>query len=90
MSDDEYTTADAGAAPPHVAWEVPEVAAGVVLVAFAVLVVGGLIAGIVASTAATGPIPTSRQFIGTAITLGAEWADPLFAVALLAVLGVCW
>lgn len=72
-----------------VIWEAPEIAAIVILVAFGFLVLGGLISGIVASTATT-PAPTTSQFTGAVITQGAEWADPLLAIALLGVTGICW
>jgi hypothetical protein len=71
-----------------VAWEVPEIAAVVVLVAFFALVVGGLAAGIILSTEVGGPAP--RQFTGEAIVFGASWAEPLLAVALLGVVCVGW
>jgi hypothetical protein len=83
-------TGDGGESETILAWEVPEIAAIVVLVAFAVLVVGGLVAGIVASTGANGAFPATRQFTGQAITYGATWAEPLLAIALLAVVALCW
>lgn len=71
----------------RLAWEVPEVAAIVLLAAFGALVLGGLIAGIVASTDI--PIATG-QFIGAVITEVTQWADPLVAIALLGVIGISW
>ena len=74
---------------PRLAWEVPEVAAMAVLVAFTVLAVGGLVAGIVFSTQ-VGGYATSREFAGEAIEFGASWAEPLLAIALLGVVGLSW
>ena len=69
-------------------WEVPEIAAMAVLLAFTALVLGGLVAGILLSTEVSGPVP--RQFIGEAVEFGSSWAEPLLAVALLGVLGLSW
>jgi len=74
----------------RIAWEVPETAAVAVLAAVALLIVGGLGAGIVASTASYGGFTPSGIVLGTAITLGAQWAGPLIAFVLLAVMGMCW
>jgi hypothetical protein len=74
----------------RLAWEVPETAAAAVLVAVAVLMVGGLVAGIVASTTSYGGITPSGVVAGNAISFGATWAGPLLAIALLGVVGLCW
>jgi hypothetical protein len=76
-------------APPRSPWELPEIVAVAVLVAFALLVVGGLVTGILAGTAQNGPSP-GNQLIGLSLQYGTEWAEPLLAVVLLAVLGLCW
>jgi len=81
---------DAFASEARLAWEVPEIAAASVLVAVAALIAGGIVAGIVASTASYGPATPSRLTTGTAISFGSLWAGPLVAVALLAVVGLCW
>jgi hypothetical protein len=61
-----------------------------VLAAVGVLVVGGLVAGIVASTMSYGGITQGGAVAGNAIGFGAGWAEPLLAMALLGVVGVCW
>jgi hypothetical protein len=61
-----------------------------VLVAFFLLVVGGLVTAIVTGTAPNEPPAPGNQFLGTSIQYGTEWAEPLLAVVLLAVLGLCW
>jgi hypothetical protein len=65
-------------------------AAVAVLTAVAILVAGGLIAGIVASTASSGQFGSSRTMAGLAITWGSQWAVPLLAAVLLGVIGLCW
>ncbi len=91
------TDATAADSPDHIAqseerlaWEVPETAAVAVLVAVGVLIVGGLVAGIVASTASYGGITPTGIGTGTAISFGATWAGPLLAIALLGIVGLCW
>jgi len=78
--------------PTHerrLAFEVPEAAAVAILVAFFAIVVGGLAAGIIASTAPQVPLD-QLQNAWNAITFGASWAEPLLAVALLGAVGLCW
>lgn len=87
---DSEKTEDDSEMRPILAWEVPEIAAVVVLVAFAVLALGGLVAGIIFSTSIGGGFPATRQFTGEAITFGAAWAGPLLAIALLGVVGLGW
>ena len=81
-------TEDDSEARATLSWEVPEIAAMAVLLAFAALVLGGLVAGIILSTEVSGPVP--RQVIGEAIEFGSSWAEPLLAVALLSVVGLNW
>jgi hypothetical protein len=77
-------------APHRLPWELPEIVAVAVLVAFVLLVVGGLVTAIVTGTAPNGsPLP-GNQPIGLSLQYGTEWAEPLLAVVLLAVLGLCW
>ena len=71
-------------------WEVPEIAAMVVLIALGALAVGGLVAGIIASSGWSGSFPAPRYVTGEAITFGAAWAEPLLAIALLGVMGLSW
>lgn len=82
---------DGSETQPLLPWEAPEIAAVVVLVAFAALALGGLVAGIIFSTSSIGGgFPVTRQFTGEAITYGATWAGPLLAIALLGVVGLGW
>jgi hypothetical protein len=78
-------TDEPGAPAPK--WEILEFAAAAVLTAVAFVILGGLGGGI--DIAATGPA-SSLQIVGSYITVGAAWAGPLLAVALLAVAGVAW
>lgn len=83
---------DDDAREPRVEWEVPEVAALVILVAVGLLVLGGLATGIAAAAGAPeafGP-GAGAATAGSSIQLGAVWAGPLLAIVLLGVLGVCW
>lgn len=81
-----------GAGEPPVDWEVPEVAAVAVLVAVGLLVLGGLATGIAAASGASGSIPPGAGVVvaGSSIQTGAAWAEPLLAILLLGVLGLCW
>lgn len=67
-------------------------AAVAVLVAVGLLVMGGLATGIAAAAGAReafGP-GAGAATAGSSIQLGAVWAEPLLAIVLLGVLGVCW
>lgn len=77
---------------PRVPWEVPEVAAVVVLVAVGLLILGGLGTGIAATIGSTVPIGAGAgtEVTGESIAFGTTWAGPLLAMVLLAVLGLCW
>lgn len=96
MPDEERIAGLAGddddARQPRVDWEVPEVAATVILVAVGLLVMGGLATGIAAAAGAPDAFgPGGRALTaGSSIQLGAVWAEPLLAIVLLGVLGVCW
>lgn len=77
---------------PRVDWEVPEVAAVVILTAVGILILGGLATGIAAaagSQVALGP-GAGDVLAGASIQVGAEWAEPVLAIVLLGVLGLCW
>jgi hypothetical protein len=87
---DSEITEVGGETRATLSWEVPEIAAVVVLVAFGALTVGGLVAGIIFSTSTDGGFPATRQITGEAITFGAAWAGPLLAIALLGVVGLSW
>jgi hypothetical protein len=87
------TMADGTEGPPHgssLAWEVPEIAGVAILVAFLVIVVGGLATGVDVSTTQQAPYIDPMQSIWNAIQFGASWAEPLLAIVLLGVVGLCW
>ena len=96
MPDEQLVTGLAGndddAREPRVDWEVPEMAAVVVLVAVGLLVLGGLATGIAAAAGAPEAVGPGAGTVaaGSSIQLGAVWAEPLLAIVLLGVLGVCW
>jgi uncharacterized membrane protein (DUF485 family) len=73
-----------------VAWEVPEIAGVAVLVAFFVTVVGGLAMGIDVSVGQQAPYVDQMENTWNAIQFGASWAEPLLAIILLGVVGLCW
>jgi hypothetical protein len=73
----------------RLAWEIPETAAVAVLVAVGALIVGGFVAGIMASTSTDVGTP-ARFATGNAIGFGAFWAGPPVAIALLGVVGLSW
>lgn len=76
----------------RVDWEVPEVAAVVILVAVGLLILGGLVTGIAAVAGAPKSFGPGSGVLaaGSSIQLGAEWAEPLLAIVLLGVLCLCW
>ena len=84
------STDDIDSSAERLAWEVPETAAVAILVASGVLMVGGLVAGIVASSPSYEGGTPLRIAASTAISFGATWAGPLLAVTLLGVVGLCW
>ena len=67
-------------------------AAVVILVAVGLLVLGGLATGVAAAVGAPGSFGPGAglTIAGSSIETGAEWADPLLAIVLLGVLGLCW
>jgi hypothetical protein len=72
-------------------WDLPDIAAVAILLAFYVVVLGGLVAGILyTSNFDQSQIPDSNLTIGTAIQSGSGWASPIMAVVLLSVIAVCW
>jgi hypothetical protein len=73
------------------AWEVPEIVAVAILAAFFVIVVGALATGIYVITTQSpglGVDPMANTW--NAISFGASWAEPLLAVIVLGVIGLCW
>lgn len=77
---------------PQADWEVPEIAAVVILTAVGILILGGLATGIAAAVGSPGAFgPGAGDVLkGASIQAGAEWAEPLLAIVLLGVLGLCW
>lgn len=73
-------------------WSFPDIAAIAILGALSVVVVGGVISGFLEYNSvhyAAGP-PVSDQLYAAAIQTGAGWADPLWSVAMLAVIAIMW
>lgn len=71
-------------------WAPTELAVAGLLVAFGFVILGGLAIGIaLAATQQGGPAFSETLAIGGYLQFGAEWAVPLFAAVLLAVLGTC-
>jgi hypothetical protein len=73
-------------------WDVPELCAVAVLGATTLLILAGLAAGVVASTASEPSLGSSsgELLAGSALQRGAEWANPLLGFALLGVMLLCW
>lgn len=87
------TIADGADAPldsSSLAWEVPEIAAVAILFAFLVIVVGGLATGFDVSASQQAPYFDPMENIWNAVQFGASWAEPLLAIVLLGVVGLCW
>ncbi len=80
---------DVDRSTPRLEWEIPETAAVAVLVAVGLLMVGGLVAGIVASMPSYGGTP-DRITASNAIGFGATWAGTVLAIALLGLVGLSW
>jgi hypothetical protein len=84
----EEPTAPVSDPAPRPQWEVPELVGAAVLLVVAVLALGGLAVGIAASL--KNQLPDNISPIWTNLAFGARWANPLVALAVLGVLGVCW
>ena len=92
---DHVTFDEAGVVPedsarPSLPWEVPEIAAVGILVAFSLIVVGGVATGIDVSTGRQQPFFDQLENVWNAIEFGTSWAGPVLAIVLLAVVGLCW
>jgi len=62
-----------------------------VLVAFFVIALGGLATGIDVSSSQQAPyLGDPMENIWNAIQFGASWAEPLLAIVLVGVVGLCW
>ena len=89
----QHTTSDGAGvdlpdgSPP--AWEAPEIAAVAILVAFFAVVIGSLATAIDVSVSEQGFIDPTMN-IWDAIQFGTTWAEPLLAIILLGVAGLCW
>lgn len=90
----EHTISDAsgidalnGSSP---AWEAPEIAAAAILVAFVSVVIGSLATAIDVSLSTQEAIIEPTTNIWNAIQFGTTWAEPLLAIILLGVVGLCW
>ena len=84
----EEPTAPVSDPAPRLPWEVPELVGVAVLLVVAVLALGGLAIGIAGSL--KGQLPDNISPVWTNLEFGAQWANPLVALAVLGVLGVCW
>jgi hypothetical protein len=71
-------------------WAVPEVAGASILIAFGLLVLGGLVSGIDLAATNQPALGNSLIPIWTSVASGASWAEPLLAIALLGATGLCW
>jgi hypothetical protein len=77
----------------RLAWEVPEIVAGTILVSIAILATGGLATGIAHDIATSGqffPSGLDNQQVWSAVQIGAQWASPIVALILVGVVGLCW
>ena len=89
----ERTTEDRTDALPDgnsLAWEAPEITGGAILVAFFVTVVGGLAMEIDVSASQQAPFFDPMENVWNAVQFGSSWAEPLLAIILLGVVGICW
>ena len=87
---DEVGVVPEDASGPSLPWEVPEIAAVGILVAFSMIVVGGVATGTDVSTGRQQPFVDQLENIWNAIEFGSSWAGPALAIVLLAVVGLCW
>ena len=76
-----------GGSPP---WEAPEIVAVAILVAFFVVVIGALATGIDIGTTTSLPFSDPLMNTWNAVQFGTTWAEPLIAIILLGVVGLCW
>jgi hypothetical protein len=84
----EEPTAPVSDPAPRLPWEVPELVGVAVLLVVAVLALGGLVTGIAGTV--KSHLPDNISPIWTYLEFGAQWAEPLLALAVLGVLGLCW
>jgi hypothetical protein len=92
MTDDTTSRPSAvGDAPDgSPAWEVPEIVAVAVLIAFFATVIGALATGIDVSMATSPPFFDPMESVWNSIQFGTTWAEPVLAIILLGVVGLCW
>ncbi|MGA2520260.1 MAG: hypothetical protein ABSG81_05505 [Acidimicrobiales bacterium] len=74
----------------HAEWELPEVLAAVVLVAFVLITVTSVVSGIVSGVGQEEAGFTAAQVVGVAMGNASSWADPPFAFVLLVGVGLVW
>jgi hypothetical protein len=86
----EFDKYDSDGEPMRLGWELPEIIAIAILLAFSVLAVGGLLAGILEANNLNQPGLPNGQTVGPAIQTGSGWAEPLLGIALLAVIALLW
>ncbi len=74
----------------HAEWELPEVLAAVVLVAFVLITVTSVVSGVVSGLGQEEAGFTAAQIVGVAMGNASSWADPPFAFVLLVGVGLVW
>jgi hypothetical protein len=84
----EEPTAPVSDPAPRLPWEVPELVGVGVLLVVALFALGGLATGVAASL--KSQLPDNISPVWTDLAFGAQWAEPLIALLVLGVLGVCW
>src|SRR5271165_1615881 len=80
----------AGRAVRHAEWELPEVLAAVVLLAFTVITTAAVVTGLVAAYGQEQPGLTAAQIVGLAMQDATTWANPAFTALLLGVVVLIW
>jgi len=73
----------------HAEWELPEVLAAVIMVAFVIIAITAVVAGIV-DAGSKNPGLSSAQVVGEAMETATAWANPAFAFILVVGVGLVW
>jgi len=73
----------------HAEWELPEVLAAVVMVAFVIVTITALVAGIVYA-GSRNPGVGATQAVGESMEVATAWANPAFAFILVVGVGLVW
>jgi len=79
-----------GRAVRHAEWELPEVLAAVVLLAFTVITAAAVVTGLVAAYGQEQPGLAQAQIIGLAMQDATAWANPAFTALILGVVVLIW